>query len=65
MAKQKLKTHKKTAKVFKVRPGGTIKRGIAGFNHMTGKKNASYNRRARKGSTLSHADKKRLREQLH
>ena len=35
----KLKTHKGTAKVCKVRPGGTVKIGKPGSRHNTGKKN--------------------------
>ena len=53
----KLKTHKGTKKVLKIRKGGSIKMG-----HNTGKKNASANRKNRKGSTLSRADQNRLRD---
>ena len=48
----KLKTHKGTKKVLKVRKGGTIKIGKPGSRHNTGKKNANFNQKARKGSTL-------------
>ena len=58
----KLKTHKGTKKVLKIRKGGTIKIGCPGSRHNTGKKNASVNRDNRKGSNLSKADKNRLRE---
>lgn len=58
----KLKTHKGTAKVFKVRPGGTIKIGKPGSRHNTGKKNSAQNRSARKGSLLTKADYNRLKE---
>ncbi|NLL44600.1 MAG: 50S ribosomal protein L35 [Mollicutes bacterium] len=57
----KIKTHKGIAKVLKVRPGGTIKIGKPGARHNSGKKNAAYNRRARKGSNLSDADKRRIK----
>ena len=58
----KLKTHKGTKKVLKIRKGGTIKIGKPGSRHNTGKKNASFNKEARKGSSLSKADKSRLRD---
>lgn len=57
----KMKTHKGTAKVCKVRPGGTVKIGKPGTRHNTGKKNAAANRRGRKGSMLSHADMNRIK----
>lgn len=57
----KLKTHKGTAKVCKVRPGGTIKIGKPGSRHNTGKKNRVQNRNSRKGSLLSKADQNRLK----
>ncbi len=59
---QKLKTHKGTKKVLKIRKGGTIKIGRPGSRHNTGKKNADINRKNRKGSALSKADKNRLRD---
>ncbi len=58
----KLKIHKGLSKVLKVRPGGTIKRGKTGGRHNTGKKDTAYNRKIRKGSLLSQADYKRIRE---
>jgi ribosomal protein L35 len=57
----KLKTHKGTKKVLKVRKGGSISIGHPGSRHNTGKKNAAYNRDARKGSSLSKADQNRLK----
>ena len=44
MAKKTQKTHKGTAKVCNVRPGGTVKIGHPGTRHNTGKKNAASNR---------------------
>ena len=44
----KLKTHKGTKKVLKIRKGGTIKIGKPGSRHNTGKKNADFNKIARK-----------------
>jgi len=58
----KLKTHKGTKKVLKVRKGGSISIGRPGSRHNTGKKNAALNRKNRKGSSLSKADQNRLRD---
>ena len=58
----KLKTHKGTKKVLKIRKGGSIKIGRPGSRHNTGNKNAALNRKNRKGSTLSKADQNRLRD---
>lgn len=60
----KLKTHKGTAKVCKVRPGGTVKIGKPGSRHNTGKKNAAFNRTRRKGSSLDKTDLKRIKDLL-
>ena len=65
MAKKTQKTHKGTAKAFKVRPGGTVKIGKSGTRHNTGKKNAAANRAGRKGSLLSKADMNRFKDLLH
>lgn len=64
MAKNKMKTHKATSKICKVRPGGSIKIGVAGFNHMTGKKSSAAKRNKRQGGTLSSSDYKRLKDVL-
>ncbi|HHU54464.1 MAG TPA: 50S ribosomal protein L35 [Mollicutes bacterium] len=58
----KMKTHKGLSKVVKVRPGGTVKIGKAGGRHNTGKKNAAHNRNVRKGSLISEADYKRVKD---
>lgn len=58
----KLKTHKGLSKVCKVRPGGTIQIQGSGKNHNTGKRNAAFNRKKRKGSLLSEADRKRIKD---
>ena len=58
----KMKTHKGTSKVCKVRPGGTVKIGKPGTRHNTGKKNAASNRKGRKGSLLSKADMNRIKD---
>ena len=57
----KLKTHKGTKKVFKVRKSGTVTIGRPGSRHNTGSKPASANRKNRKGSNLSQADARRLK----
>ena len=57
----KIKTHKGTKKVLKVRKGGTIAMGKPGSRRNTGKKNASANRKNRRGSVLSKSDAKRLK----
>lgn len=64
MSKLKNKTHKGTAKVTKVRPGGTVKIGHPGTRHNTGKKNAASNRTGRTASTMSNGDYKRLKDVL-
>ena len=58
----KQKSHGGISKKIKVRVGGTTKIGRPGGNHNTGKKNASFNQNARKGSSLSKADQNRLRD---
>ena len=57
----KIKTHKGTKKVLKVRKGGTVAIGRPGSRHNTGKKNTNVNRKNRKGSVLSKSDAKRLK----
>ena len=57
----KLKTHKGLAKVCKVRPGGTVKLGVAGTNHNTGKHTSANKRNKRKGNALSTSDYKRVK----
>lgn len=60
----KMKTHKGTAKVCKVRPDGTVKIGHPGTRHNTGKKNAAFNRKARSASNMNKSDMKRLKNVL-
>ena len=62
--KNKMKTHKATSKVCKLRPSGKIKIGVAKSNHNTGKQTAASKRTKRKGNTLSHSDYKRLKSVL-
>ena len=61
MAKKTQKTHKGTKKVLNVRSSGTITIGKPGSRHNTGSKTTAFNRKARSGSKLSSADKKRLK----
>ncbi len=56
----KIKTHKGTAKVLRVRKND-IKIGKPGTRHNTGDKNAAFNRKGRAGSTLANGDLKRLK----
>mgnify|MGYP001095771192 CR=1 FL=1 len=57
----KMKTHKGTKKVLKVRAAGPIAIGCPGSRHNTGKKSAAVNRKNRAGSTLSKADERRIK----
>ena len=57
----KQKTHKGTAKVLNVRNSGSITIGCPGSRHNTGKKSTTHNRKMRTGSTLSSADRSRLK----
>jgi large subunit ribosomal protein L35 len=61
----KQKTHKGTAKVLKVRPGGTVSIGCPGSRHNTGKKSAKHNRTMRAGNTLSSGDARRLKNLIN
>ena len=54
----KMKTKKSAAKRFKVRPGGTIKRGQAFKRHILTKKSTKRKRHLR-GTTEVHATNKR------
>ena len=64
MSKIKSKTHKGTAKVTKVRPGGTVKIGHPGTRHNTWKKNSASNIVCRFSSKMSSGDYKRLKDVL-
>lgn len=61
MAKNKLKTHKATAKKLQVRNSGSVKFKKQGANHKTGSYSTKRTRRLRKGAELSSADNKRLK----
>ncbi len=57
----KQKTHKGLAKVCTVRNSGSIKIGVAGANHKTGKKSTQQMRKKRKGSSIANSDLKRVK----
>lgn len=61
MAKNKMKTHKASSKVFKVRQSGSIKITHQGINHNTGKNSSKRSRQKRKGNELSKADYNRIK----
>jgi len=64
MAKNKMKTHKASSKVFKKRQSGSIKITSQGINHNTGKNSAKRSRQKRKGSELNKSDYKRIKTLL-
>jgi ribosomal protein L35 len=49
------------SKKINVRAGGSTSIGRPGGNHNTGKKNTDFNRKNRKGNSLSKADHNRLK----
>ena len=60
--KNKMKTHKGSAKVFKKRQSGSVKMTRQGVNHNTGKNSAKRSRQKRKGSSLHNSDYKRIKD---
>ena len=60
--KNKMKTHKGTAKVFKMRQSGSIKITSQGINHNTGKNSSKRSRQKRKNSALHGSDLKRVKD---
>ena len=62
MAKNKMKTHKASSKVFKKRQSGSIKITSQGINHNTGKNSAKRSRQKRKGNELNKSDYKRIKD---
>ena len=58
----KQKSHGGISKKIKVRVGGTTKIGRPGGNHNTGKKNTDFNRKNRKGTSLSKGDSNRYKK---
>ena len=60
--KNKMKTHKGSAKVFRKRKSGSIKITRQGVLHNTGKNSSKRSRQKRKGSELHKSDLKRIKD---
>ena len=60
----KMKTKKSAAKRFKVRPGGTIKRGQAFKRHILTKKSTQTKRKLRGITGVHDSDMARVRSML-
>ena len=60
----KMKTHKGTAKRFRVTGTGKIKRTKAYASHILTKKTSKRKRGLRKGTTVAASDAKRVRRML-
>ena len=60
--KNKMKTHKASAKVFRKRKSGSIKVTRQGVLHNTGKNSSKRARQKRNGSTLHKSDYKRIKD---
>ena len=60
--KNKMKTHKGSSKVFKVRQSGSVKITSQGINHNTGKNSAKRSRQKRKSNELHASDLKRVKD---
>ncbi len=60
----KMKTKKSAAKRFKVRPGGTIKRGQAFKRHILTKKSTQTKRKLRGTTNVHDSDMRTIRSML-
>ncbi len=60
----KMKTHKSSAKRFRVKKSGKVLRSKANKSHLLTKKTAKRKRNLRKSTTVSSADIKRVRVAL-
>lgn len=60
----KMKTHRSSAKRFKISPNGKIKRRSALLNHFLEKKTSKRKRRLEKQAFVSKADAKTVRRSL-
>lgn len=60
--KNKMKTHKASAKVFRKRKSGSIKITRQGILHNTGKNSSKRARQKRNGSALHKSDYKRIKD---
>ena len=57
----KIKKHKGLIKFIKVRKSGKVNIYCPGSRHNTGSKSSKFNRKNRKGNSLSKADENRLK----
>ncbi len=64
MAKNKMKTHRASAKRFKRTGSGKLRRFKAYKGHLTGKKTQKRVRRLRKGTLVSNSDMKRINHMI-
>jgi large subunit ribosomal protein L35 len=60
----KIKTHKASAKRFKLRKSGSIKRGKANRDHFLGRRTTKRKRNLRKIAEVSSADATNVRRAL-
>ncbi len=60
----KMKTKKSAAKRFRVRPGGTVKRGQAFKRHILTKKTTKRKRQMRRRSAVNHTNTAAVRAML-
>lgn len=60
----KMKTHKGTAKRIKKTGSGKLKRKKAYHGHILTKKTPKRKRKLKKSTTVSNADKKRVKEMI-
>jgi large subunit ribosomal protein L35 len=60
----KMKTHKSSAKRFRVKKSGTVLRSKANKSHILTKKTAKRKRNLRKSATVDSTDMKRVRRAL-
>lgn len=58
----KMKTHRGAAKRFRVTKSGLVKRGKAYKSHILNKKSTKRKRNLRKGTYISAAEQKNVRE---
>jgi len=59
-----MKTHKSSAKRFKIKKSGTISRSKAGKSHILTKKTEKRKRNLRKSTSVSSADVKKVKKVL-
>lgn len=64
MAKYKMKSHRASAKRFKITGSGKIVRNHSGTGHNTGKKSESSRREAKKWTTVENGMFKKVKRSL-